>query len=91
VKRKITASERTWDPSVTSVAETKLKSRLECKPVYVKTKLKLCSVPVGCGSGIWRNVLLPCCQQSIEPALVVPLIKVIRSSQNKKSLSLLET
>jgi hypothetical protein len=41
-KRKITVLERTWDPSVTSVAETKLKGRLECKPVYIKTKLKLC-------------------------------------------------
>jgi hypothetical protein len=34
--------ERTWYSNITSVAETKLKGRLECKPAYIKTKLKLC-------------------------------------------------
>jgi hypothetical protein len=50
-----------------------LKGRLECKTVYVNTKLKLWSVPAGCCSGIWRNAVLLCSQWSLEHVLVVPV------------------
>jgi hypothetical protein len=50
----------------------KLKIRLECKTVYVKAKLKLRNVPVGCGSGIWKNIVLPCCRRPLQHVLVVP-------------------